>query len=211
VARIPLALAVLFAALALAACGDSKPTPEEEARSALERALRGETPGLPGGLTPTGLPVGAGGSSGNPFGQAVELTDAMMQEYLDLSKELLARGRSGMPPLDLLAARGWDLGRWAFVSQQVALAATAHGAAGLSETAAKTEKRIAELEQKLASASDSQRPMLEAQLKAMQAQREGIAEGLKQLGGDADSPLMRKNREVLERWLPRLQAVRQER
>ncbi|MHC5010607.1 MAG: hypothetical protein ACYTG6_06595 [Planctomycetota bacterium] len=190
-------LPVLLLAATLVACGDKPASDEERARDALEEAM---DRGIPIGFDRTGS-----GLTTNP--SSIELTDEMMEQYIAMMKEMKGVSDSDVPPVALLNRYGWDLQRYMTVSMKIAQA-TASGVRGsmnenLPEQLADMDQQIADLEQRIAEADATTKPMLESGLEMLRRRRSGLVEHVESLGTSSD--LDRKNWEVLQRWLPRLE------
>jgi hypothetical protein len=134
----------------------------------------------------------------------VELTDAMMEEYVGLVAEWRKRTQAGDHGLAWLTGRGWNLERWAYIQAGVAQAGMLMATGGMSEAAARYDQTIADLEARLGGASGAQRDLVQAQLEAARQGREAMRGAARDVQG-YDTPVGRKNLATLQRWLPRIQ------
>lgn len=161
----------------------------------------------------------SGSSSSNPFGQPgmpagfpadassiedmmkgggkIQLTDEMMQGYVDVLRELKD---VKTPAAAMLARYKLDLVKWGQISMVVG---TSMGRAMLSDARPRMQEQLAKAREQAANATnDSQRQIAEMQVQALEKQ----LEGLKDIGEAND--IDRKNLEVINRWKDRLEAAR---
>ena len=171
-------LTLLLASLALAGCG-------------------GEDSSSGGGGTPRGAGM-------VPPLAEVELTDALMEEYVKLLGELRQRTKRGETGLQWLGAYGWNAERWAYIQQGVTQAFAMKAMGSLSATASRYDEMVADLESRVAGATGTQKQILETQLEGLRKSRESMQVARQQTSA-WDTPVGRKNLEVLERWMPRIE------
>ena len=136
--------------------------------------------------------------------QEVELTDALMEEYVRLLREWKERTRAGDHGFAWLGDHGWSVERWAYIQQGVSQALALQTQRGLASTATHFDERIAELESRLAGADGAQQDVVRQQLEAMRKAKAGMGEASASFRA-FDTPVGRKNLAVLERWLERIQ------
>lgn len=136
--------------------------------------------------------------------QPVELTDKLMEQYLAILKEAKSAADAGS--MKFLTKYGWNMERWVQVSAAVASGMGSAGRAQVGDAAAKVDadfgNQIRDAEAKLATANDEEKTMLREQI-------EMLRNAQKELGATAATvtDLDRRNAEVLQRWLPKLQAA----
>ncbi|MBK9387469.1 MAG: hypothetical protein IPN34_21865 [Planctomycetes bacterium] len=146
------------------------------------------------------------GSSGDSseVPQNVELSDALMEKYLAIYQEVKKAGESGVAAL--LTRHGWSLERWtqvsATVTQGMISAMNATVSASHDEALKQYDASIAELESQIAEANEEQAAGLKPSLEELKRARAELASSRVQA-----SDLDRKNAEVLQRWMPRLEAA----
>jgi hypothetical protein len=136
--------------------------------------------------------------------QNVELTDALMEKYVAISGELKKVGESGFAAL--LTRHGWSAERWtqvyATVAQGMISAMNATVSASHDEALKQYDASIAELQSQIAEANEEQTADLRPSLEELKRARAELASSRVEA-----SDLDRKNAEVLQRWMPRLEAA----
>lgn len=183
------AVAVFLLAL-LSACGGKDDAGEESAETGDARPSRTERAAVRPEATEE---PAAAEEAPEPMAQ-VELTDELVDQYLDILEEF-AKGGS-LPTL--LARHQWAAERYAAVAEQFHTAVTLATMGNLSET---LDQQIKELESQLAGAEGETKTYLSQALEGLKEQRKAMAtEGM-------DSELAKRNWEVLQRHMPRFQEL----
>lgn len=131
--------------------------------------------------------------------EAVVLTDELMEKYVGIARAMRARDAEA-PSVEALQAAGWSLKEWTTVSIQVGQAFRQMAVAEMEDRLPETLARIDGLEARIAAADGEAREALELQLQSLR--------NLATRSAGADQELARRNRAVLERWLPRLEDAR---
>lgn len=134
--------------------------------------------------------------------EPVELTDGLMEEYLVIFKE--SNEAANLGSFAFLSRHGWTTERWLRVCSAVSLGMMSASRAQMGDAAATSmqqlDTQIAELEQKVKTAPEDQRGMLQQQLDMYRQSRESLASMTAPV-----SDLDRRNAETLKRWMPRLE------
>jgi hypothetical protein len=183
-------LLALLLLLPLAACGGKEESEEESSGKGAYAPSRSE-PDSPGSEA-TALPTGEAPET-EPMAQ-VELTDELVDKYLDVLEEVTKGGSLST----LLPRYRLNAERYGAIAEQFHTAATLGMMSGLAET---FDKQIQEMEKQLETADAESKPFLEQGLAALKEQRKRMAsEGM-------DSELAKRNAEVLQRHLPRFQKL----
>lgn len=139
--------------------------------------------------------------------QPVELTDKLMEQYLAILKEAKSAADAG--GMKFLTKYGWNMERWVQVSAAVASGVGSAGKAQFGDAAAKAGDQFADqiraAEARMATANAEEKALLREQIDALRTAQ-------KEFGAAATSvtDLDRRNAEVLQRWLPKLQAVQED-
>lgn len=181
----------LTAALGLSACGDEK---KGQVQPSLRDTLAGKGDGSPfgeGGIRAEDL-VDVLKNAGQ-----IELTDAMMETYVDRMRELKEAGATATQAW--MKSHGMDWRQWLAISTVIA-GSKSHIA--ISDQLQSAEKRLADVRSKLEGAEEANRPTLEATVRGYEKQ----LEVLRKMPGATD--LDRKNQALLKRWAERLEAAR---
>ena len=185
--------------LLLVGCGEDKDpgTPIEDAMrksspSGMPMGMpTGMAPGMPGGL-PTGMP----GPDMLTKAASIKLTDEMMERYVKVLGELQ---NVKSPGAALLARYKFNTQEWTSLSLIIGGSYVRTSMAGSRPA---LEKQLAGLKTQLAEAGAEDKPMIEARLRALEAQMKAV-EGFGQA-----TEIDNHNMQELERWKDRVKAAR---
>lgn len=175
-------LAALLLGSVCTACGDDRGAPSDPF-------------GRPG--MPSGFPTDATSVENMMKGSGtIELTDDMMQGYVEVLKQLR---EVKTPTAAMLARYKLDLVKWGQLSM---LVATTMARTTISNERPRMEKDLADAQDRLAAAgTDEEREMIKLQIQGLEAQLESVQEF-----GQAND-IDRKNLEVINRWKDRIEAA----
>ncbi len=163
----------------------------------------------PAGALPEGVPAAvrealAAAAAHEPTaavrGDEFELTEEMLEDFLEVYRDVVKRLSEGGDPATIFAHHEWEPARYAALAEQFSRGAQSAGGAIAVEA---IEKQIAMLEQNLANLPASSREQMQKSIEALKERRDAL------LADGMDSEIARKNAALIRKYMARYMAASQ--